>query len=886
MATNNGVSRFDGYGFTNYYPAQFGTHVLSIDCDDQDRIWVSGDSVLNYIEKGKIHKYEIKNDTLPFYNMITRVDFLGRIWLVNIDHNGGYVKNGHFHPLKVDFKINDVYTKNNTVLLATDKGLYEVNAAGQAFPSAKSISREPIYSITEDKNHRYYFGAKGKIITETGDTARIIKTGQDLPILNIALKDEDKIWFSNTAAGLSCIIDGIEINYSQNLGLSKSFINDLHVDDAGNLFIASYSKGLVIINNKYIKRYNSIDGFITTSVTSILTLPDGTVFFGGYGGHIAMWQGKKFKQLNLSTRADDCINDMVLIGKKLWIASSYYISCYDLTTNKVTMHLGGAVSCAKETDTSVLMGSYTEIYRLSNTTAQMLPYDSKIKRRIRDILFFDGETWGATKIGTFRINKNGELKEFTFGGKLSKENRALAKDDQGNIWVATNGGLIKIGPSGQQSIYTTRDGLINNECTHLLYNNGTLWIGTARGLCSFKGGKFFQYLDVIPLEEISALEEDIHHNLWIGTNEGLYQWDLNNNPALGKPARVFINTPNHSWADTFYLPYRDNAVSLNFSSVEYNAPSSIIYEYKLQNSDTTWHTADNRTLQFSSLNSGEYRLDIRCHYQGSNLNSEVSSVYIVVATPVWKKWWFTATIALLVAIGIWMGVRYRIRVIKKRERQRSINYRKLLLYKQQAVNALVNPHFIFNSLNSIQHFINQADVHSANKYLSQFGRLIRGTMENSTNFSTSVANEIKMTELYLSLEEIRMGKKLSYTIAIDSRINKEHTFIPTMLIQPFVENAIWHGIAPKKTGGCVAINIQIETTSLLKITITDDGVGIGNSLNKKGSSDKSMGMDIINQRLDIIEKLTGLKIYCKIEPVDTNTGEGTRIELLVPANIV
>src|SRR3569833_882638 len=142
----------------------------------------------------------------------------------------------------------------------------------------------------------------------------------------------------------------------------------------------------------------------------------------------------------------------------------------------------------------------------------------------------------------------------------------------------------------------------------------------------------------------------------------------------------------------------------------------------------------------------------------------------------------------------------------------------------KALRTQLNPHFIFNSLNSIGDYIARHDKETADIYLSRFARLMRMILENSEYENISLADDLKALELYIQLEALRLGQKLLYHIEVDDDIDPELTLVPPMLLQPFVENSIWHGISPKNGSGCIYIRVKMNA-GMVEYTVEDEGIG-------------------------------------------------------------
>ncbi len=195
-------------------------------------------------------------------------------------------------------------------------------------------------------------------------------------------------------------------------------------------------------------------------------------------------------------------------------------------------------------------------------------------------------------------------------------------------------------------------------------------------------------------------------------------------------------------------------------------------------------------------------------------------------------------------------------VRQKRRKIREITIQNdITSLEQKALQAMMNPHFLFNIMNSIRHFISQADIETANQILSEFARLVRKHLEICMTSSISVQDELVYLQLYLSLEKARLSDKMGYQISVDDNIDTEEIMLPSMLIQPFVENAVWHGIAPKEEGGTIKLSFDLVESSLL-ISVIDDGVGIENSKKTAKVGHKSHGMDLIYERVSLLNKLS------------------------------
>ncbi|MES2777748.1 MAG: histidine kinase [Bacteroidota bacterium] len=218
---------------------------------------------------------------------------------------------------------------------------------------------------------------------------------------------------------------------------------------------------------------------------------------------------------------------------------------------------------------------------------------------------------------------------------------------------------------------------------------------------------------------------------------------------------------------------------------------------------------------------------------------------------------------------------------------RDISYQVLMAeYKLTALRSQMNPHFIFNSLNTIQHFIHANQRETAESFLSTFSRLIRKILDNSANSFIPLVNELQTIELYLKLEKARFGNYLNYTINVDESLDTDNTLIPSMLVQPYIENAILHGISPKVAGGVVSISIRREKDFII-CRVTDNGVGRKRAAeikSRKATVDRSYGMSITKDRLDLLSQQMNIPVAVTIDDMydKKNKPCGTTIEIWMP----
>lgn len=214
----------------------------------------------------------------------------------------------------------------------------------------------------------------------------------------------------------------------------------------------------------------------------------------------------------------------------------------------------------------------------------------------------------------------------------------------------------------------------------------------------------------------------------------------------------------------------------------------------------------------------------------------------------------------------------------------------MLQLEQQSLNANMNRHFVFNALNSIQYHINKQDRTTASRYLTSFAKLIRKNLDASQNDTTSLAEELERLELYLLLEHMRFKDKFEYHIVVEPGVDTGQAKLPAMMLQPYVENSIWHGILPMEGKGAVRIHVEQAPGDRLQVRILDNGIGLHSSLSAKEnlSGDHiSRGIEITKGRADVLRRLeiTDIRITGPEDRVDPGSGApigGTQVIILLP----
>lgn len=475
----------------------------------------------------------------------------------------------------------------------------------------------------------------------------------------------------------------------------------------------------------------------------------------------------------------------------------------------------------------------------------------------------DGALWLATLgTGVCRYDRStGDRLFYTTASGLSNNTTySLLRDSNGNIWVSTNSGISVINPAtGLIRVFGENDGLTIHE-----FNSDASWI-TPEGRFIFGGVG-------------GAVEFDPAQVL--GRSYEALSKDIVFKELEVSAVRKFLDIPLHH-ADTIMIEKGNDNFRLSFVVPEYRHPEKIRYRYRLGGEGNNWYYTDHndRNINFSNLKPGWYDLEIEATDSGGSW-SNTRKVSIYMKPYFYQTTLFRIALPLTVLLLLTLLSGFIIMQLRHREKQKRDTLR------QQALRGQMNPHFIFNALNSINYFISNNDRLSANRYISDFSKLIRTVLNNMNEDYVRLSAELESLEDYLEIEHLRFGDKFNYSVNIDQQINTEAWTVSPGFIQPFVENAIWHGVmALEGRKGTITLNVSMKDTTIT-CTVDDDGVGRARSEAMKDRNlrgNKSRGIALAMERLRIINSLHATSCRIVISDLYPDRREtGTRVLIEIP----
>lgn len=483
----------------------------------------------------------------------------------------------------------------------------------------------------------------------------------------------------------------------------------------------------------------------------------------------------------------------------------------------------------------------------------------------------------------------------------------FTEDRNGKIWIVASDGWygyadVNAPQKGMQQKFDLKAKNIRGEITNLATDKeGNAWTFTHKELIRINASDMslstfsFNYGVKAP---------DFYNFSFLPTGEMIF--GNRNGITLANPAELKLNKElpvpyilqlqlsNQPVSHSLYsdgkldLKYNQNFISLFFSAKAYTMANSVRFRYRLKEFDDWTIATNNRLANYTNVPPGNYVFQLQAANNEGIWNPSMLELSVHIDTPWWRTWLFRIAITLLVAALIYQLYRYRIAQVKKKEKLKTQYEKKLANVEMSALLAQMNPHFLFNSLNSIDSYIIKNESGKASEYLNNFARLMRLILQNSRSNYISLKDELEALDLYLQMERLRFKDKFLYEIKIADGLDTGSVVIPPMLIQPYVENAVWHGLMHKNNGqpGKVSITIGYDENNLVCI-VQDNGIGRQKAeelkMQKTGSHKRSMGMQITQDRIEMINKLYNTNTSVMVIDLldDEGNPAGTRVELVI-----
>ncbi|WP_440069370.1 histidine kinase [Tenacibaculum discolor] len=689
---------------------------------------------------------------------------------------------------------------------------------------------------------------------------------------------------------------------------TKQIFKDYHITDVlkdyeNNYWLTTLQNGIFVVPSLEITKKSFLE--IKEDIISIETIGNSRLLLGTQNGNLIDYntKGNDYKIISLSNQRP--VN-RIKYNKNLQKA---YISTngtssytYDIKKLKIT-NAGNQFTTAKgftkiNKDSLVYLSYrraiiYTQLSRnknyivLENKRPISTHYDSKNK--LIYVTYIDGTVAYNSKLQTIPVHH--QNKPIIFSEYTQTTN--------GKIWATTRDKILALEAGKVTDSITCLNGLLQSQIKGILGKDNFLWIVTEKGIQRYDTDK--KIINTINLTDKSAIKFKtpvIQNNyLWIPGNNFLCRINTSV-PELIEPklaplayiSNVKIGGIEQEIKTKYKLPYKTNDITFNFNANGFKSSSKNVFQYKLLGFNTEWQTSElnDDVVRYIGIPSGKYKFLLRTKSLDGSIGKESKGVKIIVQKPFWESWWFIVTIFIISVLGI--IIYYRIKLKWKeeegeRELERVILDSRISKLRLENLRSQMNPHFIFNSLGAIQDYVMKNEKYLASDYLVKFSRLIRMYLNHSRVNVILLKEELSSLEIYISLEQLRFENKFKVHFLVDKNINKDQIEVPPLFIQPFVENAIKHGLVHKKDQGNLWITVEENINKILIITIKDDGVGRKKSseINKKRKGHKSFAVNATQERVSLYkkEKLFDISVDFTDKVDENNNATGTIVTLKI-----
>jgi hypothetical protein len=897
IAHSKGVSSFDGNNFTNFY--------------NKDRPFTEMTNLME-ADNGVIY-------CRAFNNVLFRKIGDSIRWFVSIvPYYYGFAassvyKNDVFSITNDSLIIfNASNDKKTAIALNTSQPLIEKQPI--KFITTANLKGKPTVFIVNDKKQIYHFTTPlGGYHYSHGDLFFI----KDKSIADVFYYNQDeKIKISTTQKNISvnyisttdsaiwvCTTNGLfyrkkfDKGGSFNYILSGYDISDVKQTKEGNYFISTLGQGLLFVPNFNVNKLDNLPNSITC-----ITGYDNKLLLGTKESTILDYDVKANARYTTQQIESGTAIKFILKSRKnspLFVSNGSSIIAgkkYPFITIDYCVVKNNIILA---TNTGIFLYSKEKTNHWLSKYIIPSPYnDNQIQK-----LSFSNEHTSTIKYNSendrFYINNYSGILEMADGfsdAQKMPEPYCVLKDMcvwNGELLLASKDkGILKWNGKGYETAFP------KNQTTGILYKFETykneLWVLGEEAIFCYKNNSLIVYNNQVGInaENIRGIyiaENDVYAN----NGNSVIQFSKENTVGNTTIPIFLLNkvlniNANKAIVQNDILSHKENFISFQFSLIAYANAANTHIAYSINNQDIVHLPSNRREINLDFLKPDDYTVEFYIVTNGITPITPASKFSFSVTPPFYNRLWFYILSLLVTGFFIYFFVK---RKVKKERGELALKESKLLLEKEldkttlSSIKAQMNPHFIFNALNTIQSYVYMNDKKNAGIYISKFSDLTRSILDMSAKDTITVNEEVHALDLYLSLEKMRFEDSFDYKIQVDDSVDKDKIELPAMLIQPYIENAVKHGLLHRKTNRVLAVNFEKENY-FLKITVNDNGIGRKKSEELKAFNQKhhtSFAMEANKKRMDILLQ-QHKDIYLEIIDKYSDAGDalGTLVIIKLP----
>ena len=868
FATESGAVRYNGYDF---FQSQFGNHldhsdILGFMEDSYGRIWfrtLGGD--VCYFQNGEYHSSD--NDSLckelSFTCTVLKIFEVGDLLFFISSGNGVHILDGDLilriptPPIKNACKI------SNGVFLIGHSGSLKMDLNGNISP-IDSIPRNTHYAAAIHHRRRTFI-SYGSILTQylegqtTLDTVFQTNSGQE-EIINLVERDDSTIFI--------CTRQGVSIFNTFTLQVIRSElfghpVTSVFQDQEHGLWFTTLEKGIYYDPEPGSRPRRMFKEVIPDRVSTIFTDPKGNLWLGSENNKVIYLNAGVPEIFDLRIDAKTRLDHITEIktgpsGEIVVIGKMVFSIIRDGTIIETVLGSGNDLHFDNEGNLWVAGVNCYQIFNFGKGMKFRGRRPATLRKRTYCLAPYKDQFLAGTESGLYMYHGSDS------GFVLIAGTEEYSITDIHLPYILTKaGGVLQL--SREKASPIRIEPALRTKCYALHAINDHLFIGTNKGL--FRADRNSRSWSVRSIMEGTNVYdiENIGDSLFIGSEKGVLVMnirDVADQPSIPtlRLDSILVNGNLNSQLGIQNLSHQENSVKICFTGLLYSHHPT--YRYRINNE--AWSDLKTRELNLK-LSPGSYKVEIEA-INGTSARSAPLLFQIHIAEPFWRRTWFlmglTFFLLSVFAIGFWNYLR---KIKKEHQRQRELDQANLnvanirtriLELEQQALRLQMNPHFLFNSINSIKGLYAQGKVKEAITYIHHFSTFLRVIVNNESPL-ISIRTEVDILYHYLNLEKMKFPL-IEFKIELGAGIDPDRMQIPFMLIQPFVENAIIHGIGPKKEKGTIMVQILKAGNDMVEINITDDGIGLSNRKNTPKKT--SMGIKITEERLSMFNNSRNTEI--------------------------
>lgn len=860
--------------------------------DSKGYIWIGTDKGAVKYDGSSFEIFTTENGLTD--NTIFRIveDYKGRIWFITYNKKLCYYYNGQLFSYKynniLSKVVSEIYPGKVITYFSIDSSnvitLELMGSSKQIFIDengkvllASSQTKERLLDIL--KSNTKIEDAVQQFTPEILSTYTNQKINEYFSgsIYHIRITDSSII--TGSPNGIKCF-DRHTLERRESL-LQQYYITGFYYDFEGHLWCTSLHHGVMYIPNIRLQEYNIVNENRKGFINGIVPQKDAFIIVCSHREASDYNSYRYIKGVGLANTAysvsgNNIPDDIKLRGIKF--------------ENPVPMspfHHNVLSLAQVADDTFITINSnIVKIEKMTENTFVNLSMH-KIPKIYKVYYDYSGNIWLGTIEGLYKINNLTAAPEKVRTPELFSGIRIqdIDQTNDSTLVIVTRGNGIYFWKKDHIKHYTKKNGLISNTLNSIWHDKkeDIIWLATNKGIMgirhytknntvrvinSFREHEGFSTPDILQIYG----QED---TLFFTTKQGFgHITNINNyQPVTSPPLFYFDSLVSNNVAvnglQDIEFKYDRNNVTFHYHGIAYKANRELRYMYVLKGIDSNWQSTKHTSISYYSLPPGNYSFIIKA-VNAFDMSSKEYTLTFSIKKPFWDTFLFRIAFVLAVSfIFLYTIVKIRNYYKYKLDVERTINE-----LKMTALQTKMNPHFIFNSLNSIQNYILKNEKEKANDYLVDFAKLIRLVLEHSDSTYITLHDELEILNIYVNLERSRLGSNFIFTKNIDSDVNPENCYIPSLLLQPFIENAIWHGKVHEKNNGKIIIDIQLVNNTLF-FKITDNGIGVTTSEAQcPEKARKPYGTNVTKKRIELISNVdTELsEILIKDAYIDNETG--------------